>query len=327
MTEKIRCGIIGTEHAHAPGKIGTIQKSEDYELIGIFEPNDSLLDQRKRDDAYADIRWLSEEDLLEDTSIEMIAIETHVQQLIHYAQHAIQAGKHIHLDKPAGTSLSQFRSLLDEADEHNLIIQMGYMFRYNDGFVLLRRVLQKGWLGDIHYIHGCINSGLSQEYRSRLSFHTGGMMLELGCHLIDILVLLFGRPNKVTSFLRHDGKNDDCLADNTLAVFEFDNSIATIESSAMEMGARERRTFEVCGKQGSMILQPTEPPAVRLYLSEPHEDYIKGWQSIEVLDIPRYIRDLEELARCIRGVQTFPYTTEHDYLVQETVLRACGIIS
>ena len=41
-------------------------------------------------------------------------------------------------------------------------------------------------------------------------------------------------------------------------------------------------------------------------------------------NIPRYERDLVELAACIRGEMAFPYTKEHDYITQETVLRACG---
>lgn len=69
----------------------------------------------------------------------MLAIESKVEKLLSLARRAIEAGKHIHLDKPAGTSLEEFRSLLNEAEKRSLIVQMGYMFRYNEGFNLVRR--------------------------------------------------------------------------------------------------------------------------------------------------------------------------------------------
>jgi hypothetical protein len=46
---------------------------------------------------------------------------------------------------------------------------------------------------------------------------------------------------------------------------------------------------------------------------------------VSVANLPRYVRDLEELARCIRGEGEFPYTHEHDLTMHETLLRACGV--
>lgn len=324
MSDRIRCGILGTGHAHASGKLRVIQRSDDWELVGVCEPDPTRRARREGDVAWGEVRWMEEDDLLGDPTVRMIAVESKVQELLVLGRKAIDAGKHIHLDKPAGTSLTTFRALLEEAERRQLIVQMGYMFRYNPGFDLMRRALDEGWLGEIHYLHGSINSDLSPENRQRLTFHPGGMVLELACHLIDMLVLLMGRPEKVTPFLRHDGAYDDGLADNTVAIMEYERAIAVIESAAMEMGASQRRHFEVCGGGGSIVLQPLEPPALRLYLREPHGGYPAGWGAIEVPDVPRYERDLEELARCIRGDRKFPYRYEHDYIVQETVLRASG---
>src|SRR5205085_1820526 len=114
------------------------------------------------------------------------------------------------------------RRLLDDAERRGLIVQMGYMFRYNAGFDLVRRAMSEGWLGEVYSLRGSIYTDLSPAARRLPAFHPGGMMLELGCHLIDILVLLMGRPRRVTPFLRHDGAPEDGLADNTLAVLEFD---------------------------------------------------------------------------------------------------------
>lgn len=325
MADRIRCGLLGTGHAHAAGKLQVLRESEDWELVGVCEPDATWRARRAQEEAFIGVRWVSVSELLDDPSVQMVAVESEVPQLLSLGRRAIDAGKHIHLDKPAGTSLATFRALLDEAERRGLIVQMGYMFRYNPGFDLIRQAVREGWLGEVHTLHGSMNSQIEPAARRRLAFHPGGMMFELGGHLIDLLVLLMGRPRRITPFLRHDAAYDDGLADNTLAVLEYDRAVAVIESSAMEVEAFARRHFEVCGNGGSIVLQPLEPPAVRLCLQEPRGGYRAGWQTVRVPNIPRYAEDLKELAWCIRGEQEFPYSKEHDLIVQETLLRACGV--
>ena len=325
MKDKIRCAILGAGHGHAVGKLRVLQQSDDYELVGVCEPDAAWRARHEPEKAFAGVRWLTEADALGDPTIRMVAVESEVRQLVGLGRKVIDAGMHLHLDKPAGISLPDFRAVMAEADRKKRIVQMGYMFRYNTGFDLIRKALREGWLGDIHYLHGTINSIYDATHRKTLDFHPGGMMFELSGHLIDMLVLLMGRPRKVTPFMRHDGTFDDLLADNTLAVLEYDRAVAVIESAALEVGSSARRHFEVCGNRGSIVLQPLEPPAVRLCLSEPHDGYPAGWQDVAVPNIPRYVRDLEELARCIRDEQAFPYSKEHDIAMHETLLRACGV--
>jgi predicted dehydrogenase len=198
------------------------------------------------------------------------------------------------------------------------------MFRYNEGFDLVRRAATEGWLGRIHYVHANMSSSIPPGTREKLALHPGGMMFELACHLIDMLILLLGSPARISPFLRHDADADDALADNTAAVFEFEHALAVIESAGMEVGPFPRRQFEVCGSRGSIVLQPLEPPSLRLCLDEARAGFQAGWQGVSVSHTPRYVRDMDELARSIRGEQEFPYTKGHDLAVQEAVLRACG---
>lgn len=326
MAEKIRAGLLDISHAHAIGKLRTIQSSPEYELVGVCEPNAEVQQQRKDEEVFKGVRWLSEQELLGDDTVQVVAVEGHVQDNLALARRAVEAGKHVHLDKPAGESLEEFKALLDLVKQKNLLFQMGYQFRYNTGFELAMKVLNEGWLGEIFFVHGSIGSTINPESRKGLAFHSGGMMFELACHLIDTLVALLGRPQKVTPFLRHDAALDDQLADNTLAVFQFERAIAVLESAAMEVQAGQRRKLEICGTKGTVVVQPIEPPAVRLCLSQAHEGFQAGWQSVSVPNIPRYVRDFEELARCVRGEQEPSYSLEHDFIVQETLLRACGTL-
>lgn len=320
----IRCAVLGTGHSHALGKLNVMRDFPEWELVGVCEPDASWRAQRQQEESWQGLTWLDEAEVFDDPTIQMIAVESEVPQLLPLGEKAIAAGKHIHLDKPAGMDLPRWRALLDKAAQQDLIIQMGYMFRYNPGFNLVRQAVSEGWLGDVHYVRGGINSASDPATRERLSQYPGGIMLELGCHLLDMITLIMGRPEKVTSILREDGDFDVKMQDNTVAVMEYEKAVGVIESSLLEQGSKDRRHFAVCGSEGSIVLTPLEPPAGRLFLNEARGGYEAGWQEVPFENIPRYERDLVELAACIRGEMEFPYSKEHDYITQETVLRACG---
>ena len=325
MGTRLRAAVLGTAHAHAGGKIQVIAASPDFELVGICEPDPQLLASAREQESSADIPWLDKARILADETIAMVAVEGRVRDNLALARECLEAGKHIHLDKPPGVSLADFASLLDLAASKDLVVQAGYMFRYNTAFELSLQAVRAGWLGDISYIHGEINSDIAPDTRAQLAAYQGGMIFELACHLIDMLVATLGEPHTVTPFLRHDGEGDDDLADNCTALFAYDRAVAMIHTSAMEAHAPTRRCWEVCGTNGTIIIQPLEPPAVRLCFKSPCGGFEAGWQAIEVEHIPRYVRDIAELAACIRGDEEPSYSPDHDLATQRTVLAASGM--
>ncbi|MBI2424009.1 MAG: Gfo/Idh/MocA family oxidoreductase [Candidatus Hydrogenedentes bacterium] len=322
--DRLRCGVLGLGHAHAIDIVRELQLSPDFELAGVCEPDETVRAAYANEAALQGVPWLAQDALLGAPDIRMIAVESDVPRLLPFGRAAVDAGKHLHLDKPPGVSLPEFRALLDSAAKQNLLVQMGYMFRYNPGFDFLRRMASEGALGKIYAVHGSICTDLSPDKRRRNAFHPGGIMLELGCHLIDMIVLLLGAPKEVTSFLRYDGPLPDGLNDNTLAVLDYDHAMATVEVSAQEPGAGGARRFKIAGINGSIILSPLEAPVARLSLRNAHGDHPAGVSNIEFPDRPRHRLDLADLAAGIRGERPFAYTGAHDYAVQQTLLRACG---
>ena len=145
---KIKYGQMGVAHAHA-NKIKAYRESNDYEVIGVVENDPKLRQQAQRSELYRDLAFLTEEQLLNTPGLQVVGVETKIRDALPTAQKCISAGMHIHLDKPAGASLPTFRSILDEAAKKHLVVQMGYMYRYNPAIVLLRELLSKGWLGDV----------------------------------------------------------------------------------------------------------------------------------------------------------------------------------
>ena len=305
--------------------MATLRKlSADYEVVGIAESDPDRQNKAKNHSAYRGVKWISQEQLLNQPGLQAVAVETDIPELVPTAMRCVSAGMHIHLDKPAGLSLRAFKKLLDEATGRKLIVQMGYMFRYNPAFKFCFQAAQKGWIGDVFEVHGVISKTIGAEQRKRLAVF-GGSMFELGCHLIDAMVKVLGRPDKVTSFSRHTRPEQDDLADNQLAVFEYAKCTATIRSALVEVDGQKRRQFVVCGDRGTVDIRPLEPPKLLFAPSRSIDGYKKGYQHVALPKMPgRYDDQLIELARIIRGQKESEYPPEHDLAVQEAVLKASG---
>ena len=126
----IKIDQIGIGHNHGEEKMRTVRKfPELFEVVGYAEENEEWLSKRGNNEGYKGLKRLSVDEIIEQS--DAVLIETDVWNLTSIAQKCINAGKHIHLDKPASGTLEEYKHLLDTAKKKNLIVQLGYMYRYN----------------------------------------------------------------------------------------------------------------------------------------------------------------------------------------------------
>ena len=324
---RIKIGQIGTGHAHSAGKMETLRGSEEYEVVGIVEADAQRRAAAEKSKTYAGLAWMTEEQLLNTPGLQAVAVETEVKDLLATGARCVAAGRHIHLDKPAGESLPAFRRLLDDATARKLTVQMGYMLRYNPAFQLCFQLLRDGALGEIFSIDTVMSKALGAAERKGLLAYRGGAMFELGCHVIDSVVRALGRPVKVTPHSRCSSALGDGLADNQLAVLDYPKATATVRSALVEIDGGTRRQFVLCGTRGTFDIRPLEPPAARLALDAARGEYKKGYQDVAFARAGggRYGGDFADFAQVIRGEKAFEFSPEHDLAVQETVLLASGL--
>lgn len=321
---KIKVGQIGVAHAHA-SKLSVYRASPDYEVVGVVEPDEHLRQQATNQPAYRDLPWLTREQLLNMPGLQVVLVETHVRDLLDNAEACLAAGKHVHLDKPAGADFPQYVRLLTAAMQQRLMVQMGYMYRYNPGILLLREFLKQGWLGDIFEVSTIMGKVVPPADRKELAEFPGGIMFELGGHIIDLVVGVLGKPRQVTAHSRTSGRFGDTLADNMLAVFDYPQATATVRSAALEVDGGERRQFTVCGTEGTFHMQPLDNPGARIALSQPRGEYRKGYQTVAFPKFTRYVADAADMAQVIRGEKRSDFGCQHDLHVQEALLRASGM--
>lgn len=324
----VRAGVLGTQHSHTSGKLRAMQDSRDYEVAAICETDANARDRAQRDPKFAGLKWVSEQELLNDASLHLIVVECSVWEAIPLGKNVIAAGKHLHLEKPPGNAWTPFKDLVEEARKKKLLLQTGYVWRWNEGVMAALDAAKKGWLGDILLVRGTMNADRDETQRAVEAKYKGGGLFELGGHVIDRTVDLLGRPKKVHSWLRHDTKENDKLADNNMTVFEFEKAMAVITQSAKMSGSGDHRSFEVVGTDGTFIVNPeANPPRMRVNMRKAQGPYKAGWQDITLKQQPRFVGDFQELARAIKTGQPLALSYDHELLLHETLLRASGEIS
>jgi len=326
--KKIKIGQIGIGHNHAAEKMTTVRKfPELFEVVGYAEENERWIEKRGTLAAYEGLPRLTVEEVIERS--DAILVESDVWDLTQYAQRCIDAGKHIHMDKPASGTLEQYKHLLDTAREKELVVQLGYMYRYNPAVQKCFELVKSGDLGEIHAINAEMSTMHKPAYRTWLKNFGGGIMFILGSHLVDLIVYLMGEPTKITSFLRRTGFDGVDVEDNNLAVLEYPNALVRIFVSSVEVNGWGRRQFVVSGTKGTVNIMPMERDCKMTYsdLTVATKTYCDMHKDVELPPVSadvRYDEMMRDFYDYIMGTRKNPFSYEHDYLVQKVLNEIVG---
>ncbi len=316
--KKIRIGFLGGAHSHALEKWKTIRAMDEYELVGLCEESPQTREPFSKFGA----KFLSREELF--ARCEVVAVESAVRDHARDARLVLEAGKHVHVEKPPAMTLIECKELVRLAREKRLLLQTGYMWRFHPGINRAIEAAQRGWLGDVFLVRGTINTLVDAKRRPEWAEFKGGTMFELGCHLIDAVVRTLGKPTKVTPQLQRRG--GDKLADNCVTVFEFTKAQAIITSATIQPNAFAHRFFEILGTNGTVRVQPIEPPALTFDLAKATGAYKAGTQQVELPPYRRYLPEFTELAASIRSGRPLSVSLDTELIVHETLLRACEML-
>ena len=335
--DRIAFAQWGVQHGHAAGKALALRANPATDLRGVYEADPEVRARAEADPAYSGLYWYREpEEFLASPDIVAVAVEGRNAESLAQARACVDARKHVWWDKPAGDDWAGFRWIAAAAEQHDLVLQLGYMFRYHDGFNLIARLAREGGLGDVFSVRAHMSTSIpvrawpSNNTREAISTHVGGMLFDLGGHMLDqvLWVLRDERPTTIARFLRNDATPEvPTFADNALGVFEFSRAIATVDIAAMEVTPPARR-FEVYGTYGTAIMEPFEPAHVlHLNLARPWGDWPAGVHRVPLRGLGRqrlYELEVEGLIPALRGEAPPDRPLTHEVVVQETLLRGTG---
>lgn len=327
--KRIKVGQIGIGHNHGEGKMLAVQKfPELFEIIGYAEESEEWVEKRGKLPCYRDLTRLTVEEVIEKS--DAILVECDVWNLTKVAKMCVDAGKHVHIDKPASGTLCEFEALLNVAKAKKLTVQMGYMYRYNYAINKCMEMIKSGELGEIYQIDSEMSTYHSKEYREWLRHFKGGSMYIFGSHLIDLIVSILGEPENVYPFIKQTRFEGIYSDDNNFAVLEYDKAIARITNLSVEVNGWGMRRFAIMGSKGTVEIKPIE---LNVKMTKATEEIVAGShysdikEEIDVQDIPtlsRYDEMLKDFYKSIIGEKANPYTYEHELAVQKTLCRVVG---
>jgi predicted dehydrogenase len=317
----IGIGFIGASYSHATGKLKVVQKSADWKLLGVCEADPKI----RRELEAQGIQVLSREQLLAHPGVEAIAVESRVADHAADGKAVLRAGKHLHLEKAPADHMADFQEIVQLAASKHLVLQMGYMWRYHPGINAALEAARKGWLGSVFLLRASMSNQLAVDRRAEWGEFPGGVMFELGGHVIDPMIRLMGRPTKVTPALRTDSGEEDSLRDNCVAVLEWGKAVGIVHASTLQANSSRYRAFEIYGTNGCAIVNPIEPPSMVIDLAKSAGPYAAGKQTIPMPEYQRFVADFADLASVLRGQGRLASTAEMDLNVEDALLRCSGM--
>lgn len=326
--------MLGMWHVHAPGIVRQAAAHPDeFSFVGFYDRDAAVVAERTS-------QWQSltpgfrvfesVEELLRQP-IDGVVVEGRVDENLGLARLALEAGKPVLLEKPPGVALDEYSRLLDEARRRNLHVQLIYLFRYMTAIQELLRRARRGDFGRIYEFRGRLpkDPAFYDEYVEQLARYRGGIFFEMAGHLVDLAVFLCGKPRQVLPLMRHHASRGPAeFEDNGVAVLEFEHAFGIIEVPALEAAPATRR-IEVYGDTGACVVPHLGSGHMGNNARQPIEVYKNGAAAWETVDLPAatlQISDLREFAAVVTGCKPPDFSMEHDLIVQETLLRACGAL-
>ena len=243
----IRVGLVGFGMAgrvfHAP----LISSIDGLELAAVVERNSDKAAERYPGTTI----YRSLDELLADSSIKLVVIATPNSTHFLIAMQALEAIKNVVVDKPVALGSDQIRQLADLAGGIGLRIFPFHNRRFDNDFLTVKKVLDEHSLGRLVHFESTFDRwrpGLSTRLWKEDPDH-GGLLLDIGTHLVDQALLLFGQPAAVGAEVLRERDGDGSNDSFTIRLHYYTGFSVTLGANSLSSLPRPR--FHLRGTRGN----------------------------------------------------------------------------
>ena len=256
----LRVGLVGFGMAgrvfHAP----LISSVDGLELAAVVERHGDQAAQR-----YPGLKtFRAIEDLLADASIHLVVVATPSGTHFEVARQALAAGKHVVVDKPVCVTPSEIAQLIVLANGRKKLLIPFHNRRWDGDFLTVQKLLHEHQLGHIVHLESRFDrwspGPARRPWKDDLA-QGGGVLLDLGTHLVDQALMLCGKPLGVSADVlrERDGEGSD---DAFTIRLRYDRCMVTLGANALSAPAGAR--FHVRGTRGNFRKKGIDPQEAAL---------------------------------------------------------------
>lgn len=256
----VRVGLVGFGMAgrvfHGP----LISSVDGLELAAVVERHTDQAKQR-----YPDVTtYRNLEELLADASIELVVVGTPSGTHFEVAKQVLEAGRNVVVDKPVSVSSDEILGLIELARAKQKLLIPFHNRRWDGDFLTVRKLLNEHQLGRVVYIESRFdrwNPGATRRPWKDDPAQGGGVLLDLGTHLVDQALVLCGKPLGVGAEVvrERDGEGSE---DAFTVRLRYAGRIVTLGANALSSPAGAR--FLVRGTRGNYRKKGLDPQEAAL---------------------------------------------------------------
>ncbi len=240
----VGCGMIGQKRAKALGSGGRLVACADRDITRAEH-----LAKGSGGKAYQN--W---HELIELPEVDIVVIATQHNSLAEITLAAINAGKHVLVEKPAARSATELDTVIAAAERQNVKVHVGFNHRYHRALRKAKEIVDSGELGELMFIrarygHGA-RIGYDREWRANPALSGGGELIDQGPHLIDLSRWFLGEFVEVQGFA-HTYYWDMPVDDNGFMMLKTEKQqVAFLHASCTEW--KNLFSMEIYGRTGKL---------------------------------------------------------------------------
>jgi len=259
--DTIKTAVVGVGKIAQIAHLPTLKKMEGVELVAVCDVDEKKMAHIIR--KFEIPRWYSlVDELLEREEIDALHICT--ANYYHYpmALMALRKGIHVFVEKPLALNVQDAQKIAQVAREQNRTVMVGMQHRFRDDVQILREFLRNNDLGELFFFKSGWLKKWSKElqlsWELKKQYSGGGVLMDFGIHLIDMMLYLTGMPEiRTARLLPYRLRENLEVEDSALALLQTESGLGvTIEMSWNLHLDHDIQYTHIFGKQGSAYLNP-----------------------------------------------------------------------
>ena len=203
-------------------------------------------------------------DIINDKEIDLVIVNTPNTLHFSMAEAALLAGKHVVIEKPITPTSKEAQRLIDLAKEKNLILSVFHNKRFENDYLTLKYILENNLVGkpiELNWHYDRYRTHITHKKWKESNLPGAGTLYDLGSHLIDSTLSLFGNPISITSnlrVLREGGESTDYFT------IRLDYQDLTVNLASSTMVREAGPQLMIHGTLGSYLKNGSDPQELQL---------------------------------------------------------------